>query len=110
VGIFGKRKRKKKISSLRFRFELYIQFKPETKKKTMNTLLHPTYLPSISHFVANRRQTYLEIEDNFQNKPINTYIYSPNDSVEHSLNTLKPIEPKIFKSMILTGRNNITSH
>jgi hypothetical protein len=36
----------------------------------MNTLLHPTYFPSISHFVAMSQADGIlfEIEDNFQNK------------------------------------------
>ena len=48
----------------------------------MNVLLHPTYFPSISHFVALSRAesvTY-EMEDNFQKQTNRnrTYIYSPN--------------------------------
>jgi WbqC-like protein family len=48
----------------------------------MNTLLHPTYFPSISHFVAmaQAEQLTFEIEDNFQKQTNRnrTYIYSPN--------------------------------
>lgn len=48
----------------------------------MNTLLHPTYFPSISHFTAMLQAEKLtfEIEDNFQKQTNRnrTYIYSPN--------------------------------
>jgi hypothetical protein len=48
----------------------------------MNTLLHPTYFPSISHFVAliQAENIVFEIEDNFQKQTNRnrTYIYSPN--------------------------------
>lgn len=48
----------------------------------MNTLLHPTYFPSISHFVAlvQAEQLTFEIEDNFQKQTNRNraYIYSPN--------------------------------
>lgn len=48
----------------------------------MNTLLHPTYFPSISHFVAmaQSEEITFEIEDNFQKQTNRnrTYIYSPN--------------------------------
>ncbi|MEZ7503757.1 WbqC family protein [Flavobacterium sp. Arc2] len=48
----------------------------------MNTILHPTYFPSISHFVAMSQSDgiILEIEDNFQKQTNRnrTYIYSPN--------------------------------
>jgi hypothetical protein len=48
----------------------------------MSTLLHPTYFPSISHFVAmvQAESITFEIEDNFQKQTNRnrTYIYSPN--------------------------------
>jgi hypothetical protein len=48
----------------------------------MNTLLHPTYFPSISHFaaMAQSESIIFEIEDNFQKQTNRnrTYIYSPN--------------------------------
>jgi len=48
----------------------------------MNILLHPSYFPSISHFVAIAQSDRLtfEIEDNFQKQTNRnrTYIYSPN--------------------------------
>lgn len=48
----------------------------------MNILLHPTYFPSISHFVAlaQYENVTFEIEDNFQKQTNRnrTYIYSPN--------------------------------
>jgi len=48
----------------------------------MNTILHPTYFPSISHFVtmAQSDSITFEIEDNFQKQTNRnrTYIYSPN--------------------------------
>lgn len=48
----------------------------------MNILIHPTYFPSISHFVAmaQSEQITFEIEDNFQKQTNRnrTYIYSPN--------------------------------
>lgn len=48
----------------------------------MNTLIHPTYFPSISHFVAMAQADKItfEIEDNFQKQTNRnrTYIYSPN--------------------------------
>ena len=48
----------------------------------MNILLHPTYFPSISHFVAMAQtdRIVLEMEDNFQKQTNRnrTYIYSPN--------------------------------
>lgn len=48
----------------------------------MNTILHPTYFPSISHFVAMAQSDSItfEIEDNFQKQTNRnrTYIYSPN--------------------------------
>lgn len=48
----------------------------------MNILLHPTYFPSISHFVAMVKadSVTFEIEDNFQKQTNRNrmYIYSPN--------------------------------
>ncbi|SNA81936.1 WbqC family protein [Flavobacterium psychrophilum] len=48
----------------------------------MNILLHPTYFPSISHFVAMAKATTvtLEMEDNFQKQTNRNrmYLYSPN--------------------------------
>lgn len=48
----------------------------------MNILIHPTYFPSISHFVAMAQADCItfEIEDNFQKQTNRnrTYIYSPN--------------------------------
>ena len=48
----------------------------------MKTLLHPTYFPSISHFVAMAQtdNIVLEMWDNFQKQTNRnrTYIYSPN--------------------------------
>jgi len=63
----------------------------------MNILLHPTYFPSISHFVALAQADSIafEIEDNFQKQTNRnrTYIYSPNGiqllniPVKHSKDT-----------------------
>lgn len=48
----------------------------------MNLLIHPSYFPSISHFVAMAQADSIsfEIEDNFQKQTNRnrTYIYSPN--------------------------------
>ena len=48
----------------------------------MNTLLHPSYFPSISHFVtlAQSEEITFEIADNFQKQTNRNraYIYSPN--------------------------------
>lgn len=48
----------------------------------MNLLIHPTYFPSISHFVAMAQNDKIvfEMEDNFQKQTNRnrTYIYSPN--------------------------------
>ncbi len=48
----------------------------------MNILIHPTYFPSISHFVAMAKadQVTFETEDNFQKQTTRNrmYIYSPN--------------------------------
>jgi hypothetical protein len=48
----------------------------------MNTILHPSYFPSISHFVAMAQSDSItfEMEDNFQKQTNRnrTYIYSPN--------------------------------
>ena len=48
----------------------------------MKTLIHPTYFPSISHFVAMAQadSIVLEVGDNFQKQTNRnrTYIYSPN--------------------------------
>jgi hypothetical protein len=48
----------------------------------MNTLLNPTYFPSISHFAAifQAEKITFEVEDNFQKQTNRnrTYIYSPN--------------------------------
>ncbi|HLF51738.1 WbqC family protein [Flavobacterium sp.] len=48
----------------------------------MNILIHPTYFPSISHFVAMAQADAItfEMEDNFQKQTNRnrTYIYSPN--------------------------------
>ena len=48
----------------------------------MDLLIHPTYFPSISHFVAlaQSEKVVFEIEDNFQKQTNRnrTYIYSPN--------------------------------
>jgi hypothetical protein len=47
-----------------------------------NILIHPTYFPSISHFVAMAQADHItfEMEDNFQKQTNRnrTYIYSPN--------------------------------
>ena len=47
-----------------------------------NTLIHPSYFPSISHFVAmaQSERIVFEMEDNFQKQTNRnrTYIYSPN--------------------------------
>lgn len=62
----------------------------------MNILLHPTYFPSISHFVAMVKADSItfEVEDNFQKQTNRNrmYIYSPNGQqllnipVKHSSN------------------------
>lgn len=48
----------------------------------MDILIHPTYFPSISHFVAmvNADKVIFEVEDNFQKQTNRNrmYIYSPN--------------------------------
>lgn len=48
----------------------------------MNILIHPTYFPSISHFVAmvNADSITFEMEDNFQKQTNRNrmYVYSPN--------------------------------
>lgn len=48
----------------------------------MNIIIHPTYFPSISHFVAIAKadSVLYEVEDNFQKQTNRnrTYIYSPN--------------------------------
>ena len=48
----------------------------------MPTLIHPTYFPSISHFVAIAKadSVVFEMEDNFQKQTNRNrmYIYSPN--------------------------------
>ncbi|QZK89749.1 WbqC family protein [Flavobacterium sp. CHNK8] len=48
----------------------------------MNIIIHPTYFPSISHFVAivKAESVLYEVEDNFQKQTNRnrTYIYSPN--------------------------------
>ena len=48
----------------------------------MNILIHPTYFPSISHFVAMAKAESItfEVEDNFQKQTNRNrmYIYSPN--------------------------------
>jgi hypothetical protein len=48
----------------------------------MNLLIHPSYFPSISHFVAmtQSEKILFEMEDNFQKQTNRnrTYIYSPN--------------------------------
>jgi hypothetical protein len=48
----------------------------------MDTLIHPSYFPSISHFVAMAQadRVVFEMEDNFQKQTNRnrTYIYSPN--------------------------------
>jgi hypothetical protein len=48
----------------------------------MNILIHPTYFPSVSHFVAITKAdaTTIEMEDNFQKQTNRNrmYIYSPN--------------------------------
>jgi hypothetical protein len=48
----------------------------------MNVLLHPTYFPSMSHFVAMAKSNSItfEMEDNFQKQTNRNrmYIYSPN--------------------------------
>jgi hypothetical protein len=61
----------------------------------MNILIHPTYFPSISHYVAMIKadMVTLEMEDNFQKQTNRNrmYIYSPNGvqllniPVKHSL-------------------------
>lgn len=63
----------------------------------MNILIHPTYFPSISHFVAMAQADSItfEMEDNFQKQTNRnrTYIYSPNGiqllniPVKHSKDT-----------------------
>ncbi len=64
----------------------------------MNILLHPTYFPSVAHFVAmvQAGQITFEIQDNFQKQTYRNrmYIYSPsgkqllNIPIKHSRNTL----------------------
>ena len=48
----------------------------------MNILIHPTYFPSISHYIAmmQSEKVVLEMEDNFQKQTNRNrmYIYSPN--------------------------------
>lgn len=48
----------------------------------MNTLLHPSYFPSISHFIAIAKSSLVtfEMDDNFQKQTNRNrmYIYSPN--------------------------------
>lgn len=47
----------------------------------MKTLLHPTYFPSVSHFVAiTNNNTIFEVHDNYQKQTYRnrTFIYSPN--------------------------------
>ena len=48
----------------------------------MNILIHPTYFPSISHYVAMLKadSVTFEMEDNFQKQTNRNrmYIYSPN--------------------------------
>ena len=48
----------------------------------MNIIIHPSYFPSISHFVAIAKadSVTFEMEDNFQKQTnrSRTYIYSPN--------------------------------
>lgn len=48
----------------------------------MNILIHPTYFPTVSHFVAmlKAETILLEVEDNFQKQTYRNrmYIYSPN--------------------------------
>lgn len=63
----------------------------------MKILIHPTYFPSISHFVAmlQAEQITFEVEDNFQKQTLRnrTYIYSANGKqllnvpVQHSRNS-----------------------
>lgn len=65
----------------------------------MNLLIHPTYFPSISHFVAmaQSEKIVFEMEDNFQKQTNRnrTYVYSPNGiqllniPVKHSKQTYK---------------------
>ena len=51
------------------------------QKQEMNILLHPTYFPSVAHFVAMLQADKItfEVEDNFQKQTNRnrTYIYSP---------------------------------
>jgi hypothetical protein len=64
----------------------------------MDILIHPTYFPSISHFVAmaNADSITFEVEDNFQKQTNRNrmYIYSPNGiqllniPVKHSKDTV----------------------
>ena len=68
----------------------------------MNIIIHPSYFPSISHFVAiaNADTVTLEIEDNFQKQTNRNrmYIYSPNGiqllniPVKHSDNAHQKIQ------------------
>ena len=48
----------------------------------MNILIHPTYFPSISHYIAMAKADVVtfEMEDNFQKQTNRNrmYIYSPN--------------------------------
>ena len=52
------------------------------KKSSMNTLIHPSYFPSISQFagMVQSEVVTFEVEDNFQKQTNRnrTYIYSPN--------------------------------
>lgn len=68
----------------------------------MNIIIHPSYFPSISHFVAiaNADTVTLEMEDNFQKQTNRNrmYIYSPNGiqllniPVKHSDNAHQKIQ------------------
>ena len=61
---------------------LTINYKPQTINQMNNILIHPSYFPSISHFVAIAKADVVtfEMEDTFQKQTNRNrmYIYSPN--------------------------------
>lgn len=54
----------------------------QINNKTLKTLLHPTYFPSIAHYIvfAKAEQIVFEMEDNFQKQTYRnrTYVYGAN--------------------------------
>jgi hypothetical protein len=85
----------------------------------MKSLVHPSYFPSISHYVAmvQADTVVFEIEDNFKNRQIEIiHIFIVSNGIQLLNIPIKHTKQNHQKTKILslkmnlTGRNNISNH